>query len=234
MLKPHSQLMAVLGLRYIRGTAALVSDPQTCECTAIFFQLSLPDVLFCVQSMAERSHESVLGLGLNPSPREIRLAYLRASLKAHPDHGGSNEEMVAVRRTSHSNIHWATTHFTQVNEAWEALRVSQSAVNTRKTDRTAEEESEYSWNADWSSDAASEYHTDDENFDIDKYYDYGDLDETGGKYKVQLDDGTEISLEEHEKYCGCDCEDIRFCGYTTNDGDNDDSRIDVDTSDDES
>ena len=88
--------MAVLGLRYIRGTAALVSDPQTCEFTAVFFEPFLPDALLCVRGMAGRSHESVLGLGSNPSPREIRLAYLRASLKAHPDHGGSNEEMVAV------------------------------------------------------------------------------------------------------------------------------------------
>lgn len=37
-------------------------------------------------------------------------------------------------------------------------------------------------------------------FDVD----YGDLEETGGYYKVQLEDGREISLEEHEKICGCD------------------------------
>lgn len=60
--------------------------------------------------MAKRSHESVLGLGPNPLPREIRLAYLRASLKAHPDHGGSNAEMVAVRQVSQTMIHRATTH----------------------------------------------------------------------------------------------------------------------------
>lgn len=49
------------------------------------------------------------------------------------------------------------------------------------------------------------------------YYDYGDLDETDGNYKIQLADGTEITLEEHEKSCGCDCdcwEDRRHGGYT--------------------
>lgn len=51
--------------------------------------------------------------------------------------------------------------------------------------------------------------------DIDKYYDYGDLNETGGRYKVQLTDGTEVSLEEHEKSCGCGC----GCGERFSEGD---------------
>jgi hypothetical protein len=69
------------------------------------FSVSSALQLLCVRNMTKRSHQSVLGLGSNPSPREIRLAYLRASLKAHPDHGGSNAEMVAVRRVPHLSIH---------------------------------------------------------------------------------------------------------------------------------
>ena len=38
------------------------------------------------------------------------------------------------------------------------------------------------------------------------YYDYGDLDETGGNYKIQLADGIEVGVEEHEQLCGCGCE----------------------------
>jgi hypothetical protein len=34
--------------------------------------------------------------------------------------------------------------------------------------------------------------------------DYGDLEETGGSYVVQYEDGTEVTLEEHEWQCGCD------------------------------
>lgn len=34
--------------------------------------------------------------------------------------------------------------------------------------------------------------------------DYGDLEETGGRYAVLMEDGREVSLEEHENICGCD------------------------------
>lgn len=73
----------------------------------------------------------------------------------------------------------------------------------------------------------------DQDFDTDKYYDYGDLDETGGKYVVQLDDGTEVSLEEHEKCCGCGCENMYICGHTQRDTGDDGCSIDVDSSDSE-
>lgn len=37
--------------------------------------------------------------------------------------------------------------------------------------------------------------------------DYGDLEETGGSYKVQFEDGEEMTLEEHDEICGCDLDD---------------------------
>lgn len=63
----------------------------------------------------------------------------------------------------------------------------------------------YASDADCHSESGSESFTSDDNADIGKYYDYGDLNETGGSYKVQLADGTEVSLEEHENSCGCGC-----------------------------
>lgn len=37
--------------------------------------------------------------------------------------------------------------------------------------------------------------------------DYGDLEKTGGSYMVQYEDGSEVTLEEHEWDCGCDLDD---------------------------
>lgn len=34
-------------------------------------------------------------------------------------------------------------------------------------------------------------------------YDYGDLNETGGNYKIQPAEGIEVDLEEHDQFCGC-------------------------------
>jgi hypothetical protein len=61
--------------------------------------------LLRIRNMTNRSHQSVLGLCSNPSPREIRLAYLRASVKAHPGHDGSDAEMMAARQASHLSIY---------------------------------------------------------------------------------------------------------------------------------
>jgi hypothetical protein len=97
MCKACSQTIAILGSRYIRKVSAVSSSFGIREHVAIFIPSLCLLGLFRGREMANRSHQSVLSLGLNPSPREIRLAYLRASLKAHPDHGGSNAEMVAVR-----------------------------------------------------------------------------------------------------------------------------------------
>ena len=36
--------------------------------------------------------------------------------------------------------------------------------------------------------------------------DYGDLEETGGSCAVQYEDGSEVTLEEHQWECGCDLE----------------------------
>jgi hypothetical protein len=83
-------------------------------------------------------------------------------------------------------------------------------------------------------DSKSESYTGDDNLDIDEYYDCGDLDEAGGTCKVQLDDGTETSLEEHKESCGCGCEDRHLCEYIPSDGNGDDSSIDVNIADDES
>lgn len=55
--------------------------------------------------MTSASHHDTLGLRDDAPPREIRLAYLRAALEAHPDHGGSHAKMVAVCDTTSLNDH---------------------------------------------------------------------------------------------------------------------------------
>jgi hypothetical protein len=70
--------------------------------------------------------------------------------------------------------------------------------------RSSEEEDPESENyceSDIESDWDPEY--DDQGFD--KYYNYGDLNETGGSYVVQLESDREVSLEEHARTCACDC-----------------------------
>jgi hypothetical protein len=64
----------------------------------------------------------------------------------------------------------------------------------------SDSDSESCHGSDTESDWDSEY--DSQGFD--KYYDYGDLDETGGNYVVQLENDQEISLEEHSRTCNCD------------------------------
>lgn len=57
---------------------------------------------------------------------------------------------------------------------------------------------------------------------FDRYHNYGDLDETGGKYRVQLVDGTEISLKEHERFCRYALGE-RIPGYCCMDGSSEES-----------
>jgi hypothetical protein len=54
------------------------------------------------------------------------------------------------------------------------------------------------------SDTGSDWDSEYDSQGFDKYYDYGDLDETGGNYVVQLENDQEISLEEHSRTCNCD------------------------------
>jgi hypothetical protein len=109
----------------------------------------------------------------------------------------------------------------QVNEAWEALGIRNPTEDGNGDGCTSEEDSECSRETDCYPDSGSESYTGDDNFDIDKYYDYGDLNETGGRYKVQLDDGTEVSLGEHEESCDCECGEERFCDCSPSDGGDD-------------
>jgi len=44
---------------------------------------------------------------------------------------------------------------------------------------------------------------DDEKEEMEELYDYGDLDEEGGKYVVDMGDGRELSEEDHAKECSC-------------------------------
>jgi hypothetical protein len=99
----------------------------------------------------------------------------------------------------------------QGNEAWEALSIRTPTEDGDGDGCASDEDSQCSWETDCHSDSGSESYAGDENFDIDKYYDYGDLNETGGRYKVQLDDGTEVSLGEHEESCDCECGEERLC-----------------------
>lgn len=54
------------------------------------------------------------------------------------------------------------------------------------------------------SDSASDWDPEYDSKGFDRYYDYGDLDETGGNYVVQLENDREVSLEEHARTCKCD------------------------------
>ena len=53
------------------------------------------------------------------------------------------------------------------------------------------------------SDSASDWDPECDDQHFDRYYDYGDLSETGGSYVVQLEDDREISLDEHSRTCTC-------------------------------
>lgn len=44
----------------------------------------------------KKSHYEVLGIEPGASTNEIRRAYHRAALGAHPDHGGTHDDMLAV------------------------------------------------------------------------------------------------------------------------------------------
>jgi hypothetical protein len=97
-----------------------------------------------------------------------------------------------------------------VNEAYLALNVEVNAGDSDDECSSDEEGTEHAsgseWStsgSEWSSDAESGSSCDDDEDPIGRYYDYGDLNESGGSYKVQLVDGTEISLEEHERFCDC-------------------------------
>ena len=59
------------------------------------------------------------------------------------------------------------------------------------------------------------------------YYDYGDLDETGGNYKIQLAGGMEVDLEEHEQFCGCGCEEGFSDSGLSNEEDNELSELEL-------
>lgn len=93
----------------------------------------------------------------------------------------------------------------QVNAAWEAI--NNAALEDEATPDTDEQGSsceESSSEYGLSSDGDSEWSFEHDIQDYDKHYDYGDLDEEGGSYAVQLEDGREVSLEEHTRTCTCD------------------------------
>ena len=92
----------------------------------------------------------------------------------------------------------------QVNAAWTAIRgtIDEDETVDLEEDSSSQEDesgSEYCW----TSDDGSEWSEGHNNQDLDQYYDYGDLDETGGRYAVELEDSQVISLEEHAITCGC-------------------------------
>jgi hypothetical protein len=99
----------------------------------------------------------------------------------------------------------------QVNEAWEALSIRTPTEDGDGDGCASDEDSQCSWETDCHSDSGS------------------DLNETGGRYKVQLDDGTEVSLGEHEESCDCECGEERLCDCSPS-GCGEGS-IDMDTSD---
>jgi hypothetical protein len=94
--------------------------------------------------------------------------------------------------------------FFQVNAAWAAIssdNLEDDIIGSEDEPSFGEDESgsEYCW----TSDTGSEWSEGRDGQDFDSYYDYGDLDETGGRYVVQVEDDREISLEEHASICDC-------------------------------
>lgn len=71
---------------------------------------------------------------------------------------------------------------------------------------TEKESDSFESDSDRLAESGDESYVGDDNMNFDVYYDYGNLDETGGNYKIQLADGIEVDLEEHEQFCGCGCE----------------------------
>lgn len=85
----------------------------------------------------------ILGVSQNATPQEIRLAYKQASLRSHPDKGGSHDAMVAVNlaysilsnpieRQSH-DIYWQTS-----TSSGYTAKSSSSPKNTQTYTRTTE------------------------------------------------------------------------------------------------
>ena len=98
-----------------------------------------------------------------------------------------------------------TICYIQVNAAWDVLsRAVPEDRNISDEDERdfldEDSDSEGSHGSDTGSDWDPEY----DNQGFDRYHDYGDLDETGGNYVVQLEKDQEISLEEHSRTCNCD------------------------------
>lgn len=94
----------------------------------------------------------------------------------------------------------------QVNAAWVALG---EAVLENKNADDEDDEDYHDYESDWDSvsycesDVASDWDSEYDDQGFDRYYDYGDLSETGGRYVVQLDNDEEMSLEEHARTCTC-------------------------------
>ena len=98
----------------------------------------------------------------------------------------------------------------QVNAAWTALNEIGSGKEADDAEEEEEEEEEHDSEEEGSepekwceSYSASDWDPECDDQDFDKYYDYGDLSETGGSYVVQLEGDREISLEEHARNCAC-------------------------------
>ncbi|KAM0714715.1 hypothetical protein Q7P37_009755 [Cladosporium fusiforme] len=135
-----------------------------------------------MRAIAKRHHYETLDVEPGVAGRDLRYAYIRACFRAHPDHGGTHSEMLAV------------------NAAWDALNSGNiDVISGEDISDLYGDEREFFWD----SESASDWDSDnDEDHDI--YYDYGDLNEQGGSYVVQLEDGKEVSVEEHARTCTCD------------------------------
>lgn len=108
----------------------------------------------------------------------------------------SAKKTVAARKVTLAKKKAATKKATAARKA---AAVAKKAAAKKVADRKADpdddaEDSDYENGAD-------------EGFEVEKEgapgYDYGDLNEEGGLYKVQYTCGVEITLEEHQRRCGC-------------------------------
>lgn len=160
-------------------------------------------------------HCAVLGVAMRASQEDIRLAYRRALLRAHPDKGGSHEQFLAVKEAYEAlkdprNADDEDEEDGSDNDAGEDLGNFTDAddiYDDQERDGTYLPSDEEATDSDGSSDAedsGSEVPSGNSTPEVDPgMYDYGDLEEEGGSWAVRYEDGTETSLREHE--AGCDC-----------------------------
>ncbi|KAL1586074.1 hypothetical protein WHR41_04707 [Cladosporium halotolerans] len=158
--------------------------------------------------MADKKHDhyAVLGIEHGATAQDINRAYKRAAAKAHPDKGGTHEKMIAVTAARDALL-GSGGEDSGIEDDGEA-----ATDDDPETTDFGEDDEGYFEGEDGFSDGDYVEGAEDEG-ECDSDYGYGDLEETGGNYKVVIEGGGEVSLEYHEQICGCDLDDESSVHY---------------------